>query len=74
MTYQGGDGVIGTLSIPKAERVVDTTSAGDSFNAGYLAAELRGATISDAITAGALLASRVIGARGALVANAATGE
>ena len=74
VTYQGGDGVIGTLSIPKAERVVDTTSAGDSFNAGYLAAELRGATIPDAITAGALLASRVIGARGALVANAATGE
>jgi 2-dehydro-3-deoxygluconokinase len=73
VTYQGGDGVIGTLSIPKAERVVDTTSAGDSFNAGYLAAELRGASTPDAITAGALLASRVIGARGALVADAATG-
>lgn len=72
VTFQGADGAMTTLPIPPAERVVDTTAAGDSFNAGYLAAELCGASTSDAIKAGARLASRVIGARGALVANVAT--
>lgn len=47
---------------------VDTTAAGDSFNAGYLAARLDGRGIEDAIRAGHAVALRVIGARGALVA------
>lgn len=46
---------------------VDTTAAGDSFNAGYLAARLQGQGVEEAIRAGHAVALRVIGARGALV-------
>ena len=51
----------------KASRIVDTTAAGDSFNAGFLAAHLAGSPLSEAIRAGADLAARVIGHRGALM-------
>lgn len=47
--------------------VVDTTSAGDSFNAGYLAARLKGRGVSDAARAGHRLASVVIQHRGAII-------
>lgn len=50
-----------------APQVVDTTAAGDSFNAGYLACRLTGGTVSEALAAGSTLAARVVGGRGALV-------
>ncbi len=50
-----------------ATQVVDTTAAGDSFNAGYLVARLQGQSEPDAVAQGCALARKVIGARGALV-------
>ncbi len=61
------DGVIHRFTPPKVEAIVDTTAAGDSFNAAFLAAHLTGAPLGDAVAAGAALAGRVIGGRGALV-------
>ena len=47
--------------------VVDTTSAGDSFNAGYLAGRARGMTQVDSAVIGSELASLVIQHRGAII-------
>ena len=52
---------------PQAERMIDSTAAGDSFNAGYLAARDRGAPEPEALAAGHALASRVIGCKGAIL-------
>ena len=58
-----------TFTPAPVTNVVDTTAAGDSFNAGYIAGRISGSTIDQAIGAGAKLAARVIASRGALVAN-----
>ncbi|BCL74477.1 ketodeoxygluconokinase [Jeongeupia sp. HS-3] len=49
------------------ERVVDTTAAGDSFGAGYLAARLAGSDLAGAARAGHALAGKVIQHRGAII-------
>jgi len=63
-------GAAGPLpAFPPAERVVDTTAAGDSFNGGYLAALIRGLPEADCLAAGHAMASEVIGHRGAIIAH-----
>jgi 2-dehydro-3-deoxygluconokinase len=49
------------------EKVIDTTAAGDSFSAGYLALRLQGADPAAAAARGHLTASTVIQHRGAII-------
>lgn len=69
MWFDGNQGA-GALPDLTPDAPVDTTAAGDSFNAGYLAAMLQGAACADAIRAGHALSRQVIRHRGALVPQA----
>lgn len=55
------------LAPAPAEKVVDATGAGDSFNGAYLSARLEGASLKDAALAAHRTAGIVIGHKGALV-------
>jgi 2-dehydro-3-deoxygluconokinase len=55
---------------PKVVEPVDTTAAGDSFNAGYLAARINGASPREAALAGHRLAGAVIMLPGAVIPRA----
>lgn len=61
------DGRTGSFTPPKVENVVDSTAAGDSFNAAFLASYLDRSDLDTAIAAGSALAAKVITRRGALV-------
>jgi 2-dehydro-3-deoxygluconokinase len=60
------------VPVPEAVTPIDTTAAGDSFNAGYLAARLAGRPPAEAARLGHRLAAIVIRHRGAIVPQAAT--
>ncbi len=63
--WDAGEGAVQFQPAPVVP--VDTTAAGDSFNAGFLAARLSGADLGAALQAGAALAGRVVQHPGALV-------
>jgi 2-dehydro-3-deoxygluconokinase len=64
-------GSVTAVPVPRRVEPVDTTAAGDSFNAGYLAARLQGWAPAAAAAQGHLLAAEVIRHRGAIIPRAA---
>lgn len=68
-TVAEGEQTVFVPAIPP-EKLLDTTSAGDSFNAGFLARMMRGASSAESAAHGAAIASVVIGHHGALIDHA----
>ena len=58
---------IAGFPVTARERVVDTTAAGDSFNAGYISARLSGFDIETSVRVGQSLANMVIQYPGAII-------
>jgi 2-dehydro-3-deoxygluconokinase len=65
------DGALHEVAAPPVADVVDTTAAGDSFGAAYIAARLGGADAVAAAQAGHRLAGTVIRHRGAIIPRSA---
>lgn len=61
------NGTTHQLETPPVANIKDTTGAGDAFNAGYLAAGMRGFPQADAVGMGQALSAQVIQTRGALL-------
>ena len=57
----------GTVIVPQLASVVDTTAAGDSFNAGILAGLAKRIPLADSISLSCRLAGHVVQGNGALV-------
>ena len=55
------------LKAKKVKKIVDTTAAGDSFNAGYLGGRIKGMNPIEAAEAAQKLASKVIQFKGAII-------
>ncbi|MEE2946106.1 MAG: carbohydrate kinase family protein, partial [Pseudomonadota bacterium] len=66
LAVDGASGFVAFDPTP-VEKPTDTTAAGDSFNAGFLAARLGGSSMQGAIAFGSAVASEVVRGRGALV-------
>ncbi len=58
------------IPVGKTVEPVDTTAAGDSFNAGYIAARLRGEELDNAVRSAHATANEVVMHRGAIVPRA----
>ncbi|HAS6338458.1 TPA: sugar kinase [Vibrio vulnificus] len=73
-TNQGLSAALAPQAVPTQPvvQVVDTTSAGDSFNGGFLSAYLAGADLETACQRGNALAGAVIQHRGAIIPKAFT--
>jgi 2-dehydro-3-deoxygluconokinase len=63
VSYQGA---VATIDAVSPLQVIDTTAAGDAFDAGYIAARLRGETPERSAAVGHASAATVVGHRGAL--------
>lgn len=61
------DGETGSVAVPPVARIIDTTSAGDSFNAGYLATLGTELPVAERIALANSVAGQVVGGKGALV-------
>lgn len=65
---------VSRIELPPPVKAIDTTAAGDSFDAGFLSARLRGRSARDAILAGARLAAKVVQYAGAIIPKDAMQE
>lgn len=61
------EGMLGDVTPPPVTQIVDTTSAGDSFNAGIFAQLDKMQSMEDLLLSASNVARQVIGAKGALV-------
>ena len=61
------DGYTKTIKTKQIKNIVDSTSAGDSFNGAYIASRLKGKSIEDSIKKAKNLASKVIMYKGAIM-------
>ena len=65
------DGAVLSLPAPPSVAALDTTGAGDSFNAGYLAGWLTGKTPEQAVAMGRAISAQVVQHLGAIIPAAA---